>query len=291
MAVQGTSAESEHQRISFKPIEGIDYTEIRREYDNGLGFNVHGYHLQPEWRVTFLPGKDSVRIFSLVLQRFIKDGIIFDHDSVVNVAHSWLKIKKLHPDSLKFQVLYVRNKHIMDTTGQIFMTLYSNNYIKDKLHTTPQDLQKPPRRDTVYIQKRVRESIANMKKNAFAATEPVTFTSKVPQVTVSQKLLKKDDALQDATLANNYLLPEFDITIHKAYANFNHSMQLIADQNGKLYFDKPTTNILDEVEHRIKIMKGVVDGYLTYYLTTTPGKTLGMAHPSIIRVNVKGIQD
>ncbi|MDT3405015.1 hypothetical protein [Mucilaginibacter terrae] len=291
LAVQGTSPESKHERISFKPIEGIAYTEIRREYENGLGFHQQGYHLQPEWRVTFLPGKDSVRIFSLVLQRFINDGIIFDHDSVVNVAHSWLKIKQLHPDSMKFQVLYVRNKHIMDTTGQIYMTLYSNNYIKNKLHTTVQELQKPPRRDTLFIQKRVRESIADMKKHAFAATEPVTFTSRVPQVTVSQKILKKDDALKDATLADNYLLPEFDITIHKAYADFYHSMQLFVDQNGKLHFDKPTIGIYDEVEHRIKIMKGVVDGYLTAYLSTTPGKTLGMAHPSIIKVNVKGIQD
>ncbi|WP_295770336.1 hypothetical protein [uncultured Mucilaginibacter sp.] len=291
IAVQGTSPDSEHQRVSFKPIEGIAYTEIRREYENGVGFNPLGYHLQPEWKVTFLPGKDSVRIFSPVLGRFIVNEVIYDHDSVVNVAHSWLKVKLLHPDSLKFQVLYVRNKRIMDTTGQIFMTLYSNSYIKDKLKTTVEELQKPPRRDSVYIKNLVRQSLAQVTKKAFAATEPVTLTSKVPQVKIKRQVLSRDNALKDATVADNYLLPTFDIEIHKAYANFNHSMQLIVDQNGKLIFDKPTVLLYDEIENRKKVMKGVVDGYLTYYISTTPGKTLGLAHPSFIRVNVKGIQD
>ncbi|WP_345955717.1 hypothetical protein [Mucilaginibacter sp. PAMB04168] len=288
-AANSTRAElAERPRVSFKKVHGIAYTEVRREYSNRLGFSNDGYHLEPEWRVTFL-SDDTVRIFSLVLQRFIKQEVVLDHDSVVNVAHSWLRVKHLSRDSMIFQVLYVRNLHI-DEASNITMKLYSNDYIKNVLHTTPAELQKPPRRDTLFIQKKVKESVANMNK-AFAAYEPVVLQSLSPNVQVKKKEVKKANAIEDVTLADNYLSPTFDITIHKAYANFNQKMQLIADEKGKLHFVKPLSFIYDEVEQRKKVMKGIVDGYLTVYLKTIPGKTLGMPHASRILVNVTGIQD
>jgi hypothetical protein len=275
-------------KVSFKKVHGIAYTEVRREYSNRLGFNNEGYHLEPEWQITFL-SDDTVRIFSLVLQRFIKQEVVLDHDSVVNVAHSWLRVKHLSRDSIIFQVLYVRNQHI-DNASNIYMKLYSNNYIANTLHTTPAQLQRPPRRDTLFIQKRTREAHSNVNK-AFAATEPVILQSVNNHIKIAEKKVAKADALKDVTLADNYLSPTFNLTIHKAYANFSHSMQLIVDDSGKLHFVKPLTLILDEEEQRKKVMKGIVDGYLTYYLKVLPGKTLGIPHASRIIVHVKGIQD
>jgi hypothetical protein len=277
-------------KISFKPVVGIAYTEVRREYDNGLGFHPQGYHLEPEWRITFL-SPDSVKIFSLVLQKFIHQWVAVDHDSVANVAHSWLRVKKMTRDSLVFQVLYVINQKVdNDSKGQIYMTLYSNDYIKNVLHTTPAELQKPPRRDTLFIRQKVKAATADYHK-AFAATQPVQLISKVPQVQVQKEEVKQSNDLENVTLADNYLSPTFNVTIHKAYNNFDYNMQLIVDEKGKLHFMKSLNVMYDEAEQRTKVMKGVVDGYLTYYLKTLPGKTLGMPHASYILVRVKGIQD
>ncbi|MFD1257865.1 hypothetical protein ACFQ3S_13740 [Mucilaginibacter terrae] len=275
-------------RVSFKKVRGIAYTEVRREYDNHLGYNNYGYHLEPEWQITFL-SDDSVRIFSLVLQKFIVEPVIIDHDSVATVAHSWLRVKKLTKDSILFQVLYVANQKI-DDKSNIYMTLYSNDYIKNVLHTTADKLQTPPRRDSLYIKKKTEASIANINK-AFAATEPANLISNNPNVTVTKKNVTKAIAMENVTLADNYLSPTFTVTIHKAYNTFNYSMQVIADEKGKLHFVKSMTYIPDDVDARLKVMKGVVDGYLTVYLITKPGTTLGIAHPSRILVRVIGIED
>jgi hypothetical protein len=279
-----------NKKISFKPVVGIAYTEVRREYENGLGFHPQGYHLEPEWRITFL-SPDSVKIFSLVLQKFIHQWVAVDHDSVANVAHSWLRVKKMTKDSLVFQVLYVISQKVdNESKGQIYMTLYSNDYIKNVLHTTATELQKAPRRDSLYIRQKVKAATADYRK-AFAATQPVKLISKVPQVQVEKEEVKQSNDLENVTLADNYLSPTFNVTIHKAYNNFDYNMQLIVDEKGKLHFMKSLNVMYDEAEARTKVMKGIVDGYLTYYLNTIPGKTLGMPHASYILVRVKGIQD
>jgi hypothetical protein len=283
-----STAKKPKARISFKKVHGIAYTEVRREYDNHLGYNEYGYHLEPEWQITFL-SDDSVRIFSLVLQKSIVEPVIIDHDSVATVAHSWLRVKKLTKDSILFQVLYVANQKI-DDKSNIYMTLYSNDYIKNVLHTTAVKLQTPPRRDSLFIKKKAEASIVNINK-AFAATEPANLVSNNANVTVTRKNVTKAVAMENVTLADNYLSPTYTVTIHKAYNNFDYSMQVIADAKGKLHFVKSMTYIPDDVEARLKVMKGVVDGYLTVYLKTTPGKTLGIAHPSRILVRVIGIQD
>ncbi len=284
----GTKNAKPKQKISFKKVHGIAYTEVRREYSNRLGFNDAGYHLQPEWRVTFL-SDDSVSIFSIVLQKFIKQEVIIDHDSVVNVAHSWLKVKQLSKDSMLFQVLYVRSQHI-DNNSNIYMKLYSNDYIKNVLHTTPAELQRAPQRDSLFILQKVKQSVADINK-AFAATEPVSMQSLSANVTIEKKELKRANVLTNEFVSDNYLSPEFTITIHKAYADFHEKMQLIVDEKGNLHFAKNLSVIYDDVDNRIKIMKKLVSGYLTYYIKTSPGKTLDMPHPSRIMVDVKGVND
>ena len=287
---KGSVMDKVRPKVSFKKIHGIAYTEVRREYENGIGFHPEGYHLEPEWQITFL-SEDTVRIYSIVKQRFIKQWVTVDHDSVANIAHSWIRVLKITPDSLKFQVLYVVNQKVdNESKGQIFMTLYSNNYIKNVLHTTAAELQKPPRRDSIYIAQKVKLAAADYHK-AFAATEPVILESRVPQLTITKERVKESDELEDVTLADNYLSPTFNITVHKSYADFDHYMQVIVDNEGKLHFIKSLNNMYDGAESRLKVMKGIVDGYLTYYIKTTPGKTLSMPHASYILVRVKGIKD
>ena len=274
-------------KVSFKKVHGIAFTEVRRQYNNGLGYNIYGYHLEPEWQITFL-SDDSVRIFSVVLQKFIVEPVIIDHDSVATVAHSWLRVKKLTRDSMVFQALYVQNQKI-DSASNIYMTLYSNDYIKNKLHTTAAALQIAPQRDTLYINQKTKESIADYNK-AFAATQPAVLKSNNPNVKIEKKQVTKAVAMEDVTLADNYLSPTFTVTINKAYTNFDYYMQVIVDEKGKLHFAKAMTHILDDEENRLKVMKGIVDGYLTAYLNITPGKTLGIPHASRILLRVKGIE-
>jgi hypothetical protein len=274
-------------KVSFKKVHDIAFTEVRRQYDNGLGYNVYGYHLEPEWQVTFL-SDDSVRIFSVVLQKFIVEPVIIDHDSVATVAHSWLRVKKLTRDSMVFQALYVQNQKI-DSASNIYMTLYSNDYIKNELHTTAAALQTAPRRDTLYIKQKTKEAIADYNK-AFAATQPALLKSNNLNVKVEKKQVTKAVAMEDVTLADNYLSPTYTVTINKAYNDFDYYMQVIVDEKGKLHFVKAMTHMLDDIENRLKVMKGVVDGYLTVYLNTKPGTTLGIPHASRVLVRVRGFK-
>ncbi len=274
------------KKVSFKNIEGIAYTEVRRQYDDSLGFNQYGYRLEPEWQITFLP-KDSIRIFSLVLQKFITESVKIDHDSVANIAHSWIRVKQMSRDSLLFQVLYVKDMKIDDIKGQIFMKLYSNDLMKNKLHTTAAELQKAPRRDSLFIKRKADSSRLDPTK-AFAAYHPAVLSPKTPQVQVTKKTVEKADALTDVTLADNYLSPTYKVTIQNAYADFNYYMQVIVDADGKLHFVKPLIGMMEDVEHRTKIMKGIVEGYLSTYLNITPGSTLGYPHASMVLIRVIG---
>src|ERR1700709_1506802 len=132
-------------------IQGISYTEVSRKFDNGLSFSPVGYQLVPEWRISF-PTVDSVNIYSPQKKRFLNAPVVFDHDSIFNVAWAWLRLKQLSKDSLKFVVLHVHDNVIQDEKTHVFMTFYSNNYIKNVLHADTTALWKPSRKDTAYIE-------------------------------------------------------------------------------------------------------------------------------------------
>jgi len=97
----------------LKGILGIKYTEVKRTFDNGLSFSPVGYQLVPEWRISF-PSVDSVNIYSPKKKRFLNTPVIFDHDSVYNVAWAWLKLKYIKKDSIQFMVLHVHNNIIAE---------------------------------------------------------------------------------------------------------------------------------------------------------------------------------
>lgn len=272
----------------IKTIKGISYTEVRRRFDNGLSFSPVGYQLEPEWRISF-PSADSVNIYSPRKKRFLNAPVVFDHDSVFNVAWAWLKLKYLKKDSLQFQVLHVTNNVIDDEKVHVYMTFYSNNYIKNILHTDTTRLRAPTRKDTLYIKAKAIKA-NTIADSAFAGTQPATLLSKSRLVTVNKEAVPDD--VDGGKAYDAYLSPTYNIVIHKAYTDFTYAYTAFVDEKGKLSFRKSSQMIMPEFkETTIATMKAITDGYLKLYLDVKPGKTLGIAHTSIIFINVQGYKN
>jgi len=279
------AAEALHTKNLINTIKGIHYTEVKRVFDNGLSFSPVGFQLTPEWRISF-PAVDSVNIYSPKKQRFLNAPVMFDHDSIFNVAWAWLKLKYIKKDSIKFMVLHVHDDTIVEEKVHVFMTFYTNSYIKNVLHSDTNQLWKPSRRDTAYI--KAKTMLANsIPDSAFAGTQPVTLTSKSPLLTVKKEVTPPDDL--NGKLYDDYLSPTYDIVIHHAYQDFSYSFTAFVDEKGTIVFRKSLTYISPEfVKSTLATMKGITDSYLKLYLAVTPGKTLGIPHNSIIFLNVVG---
>jgi len=269
----------------IKTIRGISYTEVSRKFDNGLSFSPVGYQLVPEWRISF-PSVDSVNIYSPKKGRFLNAPVVFDHDSIFNVAWAWLKLKQLSKDSLKFIVLHVKDNVILDEKVHVFMTFYSNRYIKEVLHSDTTKLWAPGRRDTLYIQ--TKALLANkIPDSAFAGTEPARLTAKSQMVSVKKEA--PPDVVDGGKSYDAYLLPAFDIVINKAYDDFNYLFSVYVDEKGQLIFRKSNQFTFPEFKASTEsTMKGITEGYLKLYLKVSPGKTLGIPHTSIIMLDVTG---
>ena len=275
---------------SFKLVHGIGFTEVRRTFKSGVSFSDQGFQLEPNWKFTFL-SDDSINIYSPEKHRFFNCPVIFDHDSIFNIAWAWMRIKKVTKDSIKFQVLQVEDKQILDDKSVVYMTLYSDSYIKNVLHTDSATLVKPNRQDTLYIKHKIAQSQSDA-KYAFSARVPVSLKSNSPIVTVVKTGVTKDDA-NNITIADDYLTPEFNIIIHKAYDDFNLPFVVMVDANGQLSFVKSSIDMTISPEFaasQARVMKAITNGYLKHYVTATAGTTLGMPHASKILVNVKGVK-
>jgi len=278
-------AAARHTQALLKSIRGIGYTEVKRTFDNGLSFSPVGFQLVPEWRITFI--KDSVNIFSPKKNRFLNAPVVFDHDSIFNVAWAWLKLRYIKKDSIQFTVLHVTDRVIDDEKVHVYMTFYTNDYIKNVLHSDTNQLRRPSRRDTAYIQ--AKNLLANrIPDSAYAATQPVTMTSKSAFVTVHKEVTPMDD-VNGGKSYDDYLSPTFNITIHHAYQDFGYSFTAFVDEKAKITFRKSSEALSPEFKDNIiATMKAITDGYLKLYLDVTPGKTLGFPHTSIIFLNVAG---
>ena len=104
-----------------------------------------------------------------------------------------------------------------------------------------------------------------------------------------KKVKNVSTALEDIDAADDYLAPEYNITIHKAYEDFDYSFYMYVDADGKMYFRKSVVPQMHEFQAGYEqVIKGIINGYLQHYLQVTPGKTLGLAHTSSILVNLTG---
>lgn len=274
--------------LPFGTVKGIHFTEVRRAFNTGLVFDKQGYQLIPSWKLYFI-ADDSVMVFSPKMKRFYGFHVYFDHDSIFNMADAWLKVKKITSDSLVFQAQRVENKVILDDDegSNVFLTFYSDRYIQSRPAGYIQKIGQPGTKDSLFI--RSRAKLANNKiDSAFSATDPVSLKSKTALITV-EKVKSVSTPLHEIDPSIDYLYPEYNITIKKAYEDFDYPFSVFIDDTGRMYFGKSTILYSNEYKATYeKVMKGIIDGYLQHYLEITPGNTLGIMHTSSILLNVKG---
>ena len=276
------------KRPSFKEVIGTHFIEVKRTFDSGLVFNKEGFQLYPE-RQFYILSEDSMKTWSPERKKYFKFKIFFDHDSVFNMHEEFVRFKRITKDSIVIQLLEVTLMKISNTRSNIYMTFYSGDYLK-KRSLNVEKLRKPSRRDTMFILTKADK--ANRKpdsvESSFPATVPVVLMPKADWITVEKPIVKNENS-GDEDYSDGFLYPTYNISIKKAYKDFNYSFSALIDFKGNLTFVEPESEILPEFkEAQIKIMKGIVDVYLRRLLTITPGKTLNIAHGSLIVLNVRG---
>jgi hypothetical protein len=277
----------EKDLISFKPVFGINYTEVSRRLKNGLSFNEYGYQLEPQWKMSFV-SDDSARVYSPIKKQFINFPLTRGYDSIFNTARAWLKVKKMNKDSLVMEILKSHADSIETTGAKVFMTFYADDYVKNVLHSDTATLRRPSKKDTLYIRSLVAAANSNLNK-AFAARQPVIFISKSPSVTVKQQTTEAD-LFNNFDASDDYLDPTYNITINKAYANFYYSFAAYVDEKGQMHYVKPLVPFIDQSikDNYIHLSQAVMNSYLKFYLQIIPGKTLSIPHSSLITLHVEG---
>ena len=272
----------------FTKVKGIQFTEVRRAFASGLSFDQQGFQLEPGWKMKFL-SNDSVWLYNPLEDRNYKFFVHYDHDSVINMARVWLRVKRVSPDIIKFQLLQVEGKNISGERSNIYMTFYADRYMKAVLHRSAEDLKKPTKKDSLFIAAKIKKT-GNRPDLAFAAREAVRLISKSPAIKV-EKIKVAGDILSGHDPADEYMYPEYRILIKPAYKDFNYSFTATIDTLGILHFGRSTVYIMPEFEESQKrVMKGIMEVYLQNLLEIYPGETLGMKHCSEITLHVKGIK-
>lgn len=279
---------AEIKRLDFTPIVGIRYHEVKRRFSNGLSFSDIGFQQEPSWIIEFA-SNDTVKAWSPQKQIMQPFYFMYDHGDVYNFAGEWFRIQKFSKDSIRMQRLQLTGQVIAkDIRSDVFMTYYSENYLKNVLKTTPEVLQRPTAADTAYIREMVARSDRNpgSASSAFAGRIPVKFIPRSKIITVEK--LSTVDKLLGRTEAYDYLFPEYRIKIQNAYQDFAYSFTAVVDRNGKIHLDSFRDDMPEYHEARKKVLEGIIDVYLQNLLIVKPGTTLGIPHSSQITLNVSG---
>lgn len=273
-------------KISFAKVKGTTFIEVRRSFDNGLIFNKDGYQLAPIWRVRFL-SDTTANVYNPDKNTFLRFNVTLDHDSIFNISGTWLKAMKVAKDSLIFQVLKVEGKTVYYVKSNVFMTLYSENYINNVLHSTIDEQRKPLKRDSAYIIKRT--AITDLKVDSFfAARKPVQIVSVSKLGTVEKKGVEAD-VMNKWDSSDEYMFPEYSVHIRKAYEDFNYSFWATVDTLGNIHYQKSMVYVMPEfVKATDHAIKGICEGYMKAYFKVIPGTTLGIVHNSAISITITG---
>jgi hypothetical protein len=275
--------------LHFGDYKNISYTEVRRVFDNGLVFDKQGYQLEPVWKFHFI-SDDSVQVFSPKKQRYYGFHVYFDHDLIFNMIDSWLQLQTMNADSMVFRSLRVNDKReilVNDEGSKIFMTYYSDAYLKKKNAAAIKKMGLPGVKDTVFIRERSKLANAHL-DSAFSAREPAVFKSNSPLV-IAQRVIKPDDPFADLDPEEDYMFPEYNITIYHAYEDFAYAFTAFIDDKGTVTFRKSEIFLYPEfVASNAKTIKAILAGYVARYVQVTPGNTLGIPHTSIVTINLTG---
>jgi len=278
----------ELKRLDFTPIVGIKYHEVTRRFSNGLSFSDIGFQQEPSWIIQFA-SNDTVKAWSPQKQIMQSFYFMYDHGDVYNFAGEWFRIKGFSKDSIRMQRLHLTKQVIAkDIRSDVFMTYYSEDYLKNVIKKKPEELRNPTAADTAFIKKLVARADRNPANadSAFAGRIPVQFTAKSKIISVEK--LNTVDRLLGRTESYDYLFPEYRIKIKNAYQDFGYSFSAVVDKQGKIHLNKFRNDMPEYYEQRKKVLEGIIDVYLQNLLIVKPGTTLGIPHSSEITLNVSG---
>jgi len=271
--------------FQFSPVKGIRFEEVKRRFSNGLSFNDQGFMQKPSWIIEVV-SEDTMSAWSPQKQRMQNFYLQYDHGNVYNFAEEYFKVKHISKDSLVFQRIQVDGKVIADDIrSDVNMTFYAQAYIKNKLKTTAEVLQRPTKLDTLFIQRRSAEVNRN-DTTAFAATEPVRFIPKSKIVKVEK--FSSADKLQKRTSAYDYIFPRYRIEIERAYKDFAYECLAVVDYTGNMRILSVNGVLPESAEGKKKMMQGVADVYIRNLFEVKPGTTLGIPHNTQITVFIAG---
>lgn len=275
---------------SFESVKQIRYSEVRREFGSGLSIDKNGFQLEPEWQIYFT-GNDSVKIFSLEKQKFMPYRIFHSHKDLFQFARKWFRVKHVSADSIVLKAIQVYGREVNEGPSDVYMTLYADDYIRKKLLTTRVLLRSPDANDSLYAKYRaIQASISP--DSAFAARNPVVFTSRSSIIRIEKIEPHGDPNLGEIDRFKSYLNPEYKIYIDKAYQNFTYSFYAVVDQKGKIIFKRFNVRLMPEfIETKTKVAKGIIDVYLKNLLDVKPGNTLGYPHSSVVLLHVIGAKN
>ncbi|KLT64572.1 hypothetical protein AB669_12450 [Pedobacter sp. BMA] len=270
--------------FTFEPVKGIRYTEVKRRFKDGYSFNDQGFMQKPSWIIEVV-AEDTMSAWSPQKHRMQNFYLQYDHGNVYNFAAEFFKVKHISKDSLVFQRIQVDGKVIAsDVRSDVNMTFYANDYIKT-LKAKAEELQKPTKADTAYIEHRC-ATVNNNSDSAFAATDPVQFISKSKIAKVEK--ISTVDRSNNRTEAYDYMFPQYIIRIDRAYKDFAYQVAAVVDFQGGIHV-KTIYNVLPEsVEAKKKVAQGIADIYLRNLFDVAPGTTLGIPHNSEITLTMIG---
>lgn len=275
-------------RLDLSSITGIRYTEVKRRFSNGLSYDSMGFAQEPSWIIQ-LKKPDTMAAFDPVKKIMQGFFLQYDHADVYNFAKEYFRFKLISRDSLVFQRLQVTKKEIADDVrSDVNMTFYADNYIKNVLHTTPEKLQRPTHRDTLFVAGLVERAnhYPDQTDSVFAARRVAVLSPRDHRISVER--LSSVDVLNGRTEAYDYLYPRYRLVIPDAYKDFAYEFNILVAPDGKLRLGKFWTNLPEFRETRKKVLAGITDVYLQNLLKIKPGSTLGMPHTSEVTVTVTG---
>lgn len=272
---------------TFTNVIGIKYSEVHRRFNNGLSFHESGFQLQPEWEVYF-SAEDSIKIFSPEREKYMPYRIFHSHKALFHFARDWFRVKHVSKDSLILQVMELESRVVKEELSNVYMTLYSHDYINNVLKTSAEKLKEPSRDDSLFMKYRAIQANSDP-DSAFAARNPVLLKSKSKILNVEKVKPSADPYLGYISRSEEYLYPEYKIHINKAYQDFQYSFQVIVDHNGRMIFKDFLVGVMPEfLETKTKVVKGIIDVYLKNLIEVSPGNTLGYPHSSVISLHVRG---
>lgn len=273
------------REFTFAPVKGIRYTEVKRRFSTGLSFNPEGFMQKPSWIIE-VAAEDTMLAWSPQKQMMQRFYMQYDHGNVYNFAAEFFKVQHVSKDSLVFRRIEVDGRKIVKgIASDVNMTFYAQNYIKNTLKTSATTLQKPSKEDTLFIERRS-EMINKSADSAFAATTPVKFIAK--NNTVSVRKISTVDPLLKRTESYDYMFPQYEIKIDKAYRDFYYFCRAIVDVKGRIHIKNVFGVLPENAENKKKVMQAIADIYLYSFFTVQPGSSLGIPHNTEITIGITG---